>query len=155
MSAKQFKQLGKGVLKVVIDVNLFVSGVISKKGNPARLLELWRNSAFLAIISEQMLKDIKRALHYPHIKNKYSLKDEEIEQAVDTIEKFAIVVPDVINLDVIKEDPDDNKVLACALVAKADCIVSGDKRHLLKLGIFKDIPIITVKDFLDSIESNI
>lgn len=150
MSAKQFKQSGKSVFKAVIDINLFVSSVINKNGTPAKLLQAWRDNAFLLIISEQMLEDVKRVLQYPQIKNKYNLKDDEIKQVVDTIKNFAIVFPDVIELDVIKEDPDDNKVLACALGAKADCIVSGD-RHLLKLGVFGDIPIVTAKDFLDNI----
>lgn len=139
------------MFKVVIDANLFVSALISKKGNPARLLQLWSEWAFLVIISEQMLKEMQRVLQYPRIKNKYNLKDEQIAQAVDTIKKFAIILPDVIILDVVKEDPDDNKVLACALAAKADYIVSGDKA-LLSLGGFEDIPIVAVKDFLDIIE---
>lgn len=141
------------MLKVVIDINLFVSGVISKKGNPARLLQLWHNRAFLVIISEQMVEDLGRVLRYPRLKNKYNLQNEEIEQAVSAIKKFAVMLPNTIELDVIKDDPDDNKVLACALAVKADYIVSGDS-HLLDLGIFKDIPIVTVKDFIDNIEFN-
>ena len=139
------------MFKAVIDTNLFVSALISKKGSPARLLQLWRERAFLVIISEQMLKEIQRVLQYPRIKNKYNLKDEQIAQAVDTIKKFAIILPDIISLDVVKEDPDDNKVLGCALAVKADYIVSGDK-VLLTLGGFEDIPIVAVKDFLDIIE---
>ena len=96
------------MLKAVVDINIFVSGLISKKGNPARLLQLWYDRAFLVVISEQMLEEFGRVLRYPHIRNKYNLKDEEIEQAVNTIEKFAIVLPDLIELDVIKDDPDDN-----------------------------------------------
>jgi putative PIN family toxin of toxin-antitoxin system len=141
------------MLKAVIDINLFVSGVISKKGNPARLLQLWYDRAFLVVISEQMVEELGRVLRYPHIRNKYNLKDEEIEQVVGTIKKFAVVLPDVIKVDVVKDDPDDNKVLACALAVKADYIVSGD-RHLLDLGVFEDIPIVTVKDFIDNIEPN-
>jgi putative PIN family toxin of toxin-antitoxin system len=140
------------VLKVVIDINLFVSGLISKKGNPAKLLQLWHDHAFLLVISEQMVKEIERVLQYPRIRNKYNLKDEEIEQAVGTIKKFAVVLPDAIELGVVKDDPDDNKVLACALAAQADYIVSGDG-HLLKLGVFENTPIVTTKDFLGSIES--
>lgn len=94
------------MLKAVIDTNLFVSGLISKKGNPAKLLQLWHDH---------------------------------------------VVLPDAVELDVVKDDPDDNKVLACALAAHADYIVSGDG-HLLKLGVFKNIPIVTAKDFLDSAE---
>ncbi|MBU4305361.1 MAG: putative toxin-antitoxin system toxin component, PIN family [Candidatus Omnitrophica bacterium] len=139
------------MLKAVIDTNLFVSAVISKKGSPARLLQLWCEHAFLVIISEQMVEEIERVLTYPRIRNKYNLKNEEIGQAVSTIKKFAVVLPDVIKLDIVKDDPDDNKVLACALMVKADYIVSGDS-HLLSLGVFEDIPIVTVKDFLDFIE---
>lgn len=141
------------MLKAVIDINLFVSGMISKKGNPAKLLQLWQDRAFLVVISEQMVEELGRVLRYPHLRNKYNLKDEEIELAVGTIKKFAIVLPDVIKLNVIKTDPDDNKVLACALAVQADYIVSGDS-HLLDLGVFENIPIVTVKYFIDHIESN-
>ena len=141
------------MLKAVIDINLFVSGMICKKGNPAKLLQLWRDRAFLVIISEQMVEELERVLRYPHIRNKYNLKDEEINLAVGTIKKFAIVLPDAIKLNVIKDDPDDNKVLACALAVKADYIVSGDS-HLLDLGVFENIPIVTVKYFIDNIEPN-
>lgn len=137
------------MLKAVIDVNLFVSAIISKKGNPAKLLQLWRNRAFLAVISEQMLEELKRVLRYPRIRNKYNLKDEDAAMAVNAIRKFAVVLPDRLKIEVIKDDPDDNKVLACALEAKADYIVSGDN-HLLDLGVFENIPIVTVKDFIDN-----
>ena len=140
------------MLKAVIDVNLFISGMISKKGNPAKLLQLWRDRAFIVVISEQMVEELVRVLRYPRIRNKYNLKDEDIELAVGTIRRFAIVLADAIKIDVIKDDPDDNKVLACALAVKADYIVSGDN-HLLDLGIFENIPIVTVKDFINNIES--
>ena len=45
-------------------------------------------------------------------------------------------------------DPGDEMVLECALAAEADYIVSGDKRHLLPLRAFRDIPIISPSDFL-------
>ncbi|GAG74095.1 unnamed protein product, partial [marine sediment metagenome] len=50
-------------------------------------------------------------------------------------------------LDIIKEDPEDNKVLECALFGKADYIVTGDK-HLLKLCKFNNIKILTPIEFL-------
>ena len=147
MSARQRGRSEKNMLKAVIDVNLFVSGMISKKGNPAKLLQLWRGRAFLVVISEQMIEELERVLRYPRVRTKYNLKDEDIGLAVGAIKKFAIVLPDLIKLNVIKEDPDDNKVLACALAAQADYIVSGDN-HLLDLGVFENIPIVTVKGFI-------
>jgi len=140
------------VLKTVIDTNLFVSSIINKSGIPAKLLQAWQDHDFLLIISDQMLEEMRRVLQYPHIKNKYNLKDDDIAKVIDTIERFAVVLHDVEGVDVISEDPDDNKVLACAIAAEADFIISGDK-HLLKLGKFEDIPIMTAKDFLKKMES--
>ncbi|MFH1283508.1 MAG: putative toxin-antitoxin system toxin component, PIN family [bacterium] len=139
------------MFKVVIDINIFVSSLIKKDSVPARLIQLWRENAFLIIISEQMLKEIQRVLQYPHIKDKYKLTSEDINLAISSIEKDAIVLTDVLELDVIKEDPDDNKVLACALEVRADYIISGDK-HLLDLRIFEDIPIVKVKEYLDILD---
>jgi len=45
-------------------------------------------------------------------------------------------------------DPFDEIVLECALAAGADFIVSGDKRHFLSLGGFRNIPILSPEDFL-------
>jgi predicted nucleic acid-binding protein len=52
---------------------------------------------------------------------------------------------------VIPDDPDDERILACAIDGRADLIVSGD-RHLLDLESYADIPIITVRDFLERLE---
>jgi predicted nucleic acid-binding protein len=46
-------------------------------------------------------------------------------------------------------DPDDDRILECALAASAEVIVTGD-RDLLDLGAFRDTPIMTPRQFLDS-----
>jgi uncharacterized protein len=55
-------------------------------------------------------------------------------------------------LSVISDDPDDNRVLECALKGEADVIVSRD-RHLLKLANYQGISIVTVRQFLESAEA--
>ncbi|MGH9350638.1 MAG: putative toxin-antitoxin system toxin component, PIN family, partial [Terriglobia bacterium] len=60
------------------------------------------------------------------------------------------VRPDL-DLDVVKDDPDDNRVLECAWAGRADYVVSGD-RHLLGLASYEGIPIITVRRFLEEAE---
>jgi predicted nucleic acid-binding protein len=52
-------------------------------------------------------------------------------------------------LDAVPDDPDDNRVLECAVEGKADFIVSGD-RHLLRLGSYEAIEIVTVRQFLET-----
>jgi len=90
------------VLKVVVDANLVVSAIINKTGTPAKLLQAWRDNVFLLIISDQMLEEIERVLQYPHLKNKYKLMDEEIERVITAIKRFAVILPDIITVDVIK-----------------------------------------------------
>jgi len=56
-----------------------------------------------------------------------------------------------VELDVIKEDPPDNRILECASTVGSDYIVTGDK-DLLRLGSYASIRILSVSQFLDIIE---
>jgi uncharacterized protein len=64
------------------------------------------------------------------------------------------VVSTIKRLAVIVDDPDDDRVLECAIAGRADFIVSGD-RHLLKLGSYDGVSILTVRNFLDRINPSI
>ena len=68
-------------------------------------------------------------------------------------EVAAVVTPETV-VHVIQDDPDDNRVLECAVAGRADIIVSGD-RHLLKLGANAGIPIVTVREFLEASEATL
>jgi predicted nucleic acid-binding protein len=63
-----------------------------------------------------------------------------------------VVVNPTAILEVIKDDPDDNRVLECALAGEANYIVSGDRR-LLQLSSYEGIPILTVWQFMDAVET--
>ena len=135
------------MLKVVIDTNQFVSSVINKRGPSAELLDAWRNHHFVLILSTSILDELKRVLLYPHIFKKYKLTQSEIDFLVNLLEHDAIMVSGSLEVNIVKDDPDDNKFLACALEAEADYIVSGDS-HLLSLKSYKDISILSVNEFL-------
>jgi putative PIN family toxin of toxin-antitoxin system len=66
------------------------------------------------------------------------------------LEAVAEVVSTTQTLSRLKDDPDDDRVLECALAGRADIIVTGD-RHLLKLGAFEGTPIVTARQFMDRI----
>lgn len=135
------------MLKVVVDTNQFVSSLITRKGPSAGLLQAWREHAYILITSTEILKEVARVLRYPRIARKYSLREEDIKSFLNLIEHEAVILPETIKINVIKDDPDDNKILACALEAQAQYIVSGDN-HLLNLRQYKDIAIVTVREFL-------
>ena len=135
------------MLKAVIDTNQFVSSLISKQGPSAQLIDRWREQRFILVTSPEIIAEIQRVLEYPHISKKYKLSKSDVQSLLTLIEHEAVVIPKLPAVHVIKDDPDDDKFLACAFAARAEYIVSGD-RHLLSLGSYKSISIVTVKEFL-------
>lgn len=135
------------MFKVVVDTNQFISSLISKKGASARLIDAWQQYRFRLIISRDIFDEIKRVLHYPRISKACKLSPSEMDVFIALIRKRAVILMDVPTVNVIKDDPDDNAVLACAILAKADYIVSGDE-HLLALREYQGIQILSVRDFL-------
>lgn len=139
--------------KVVLDTNVFVSSLLVRSGLPARVLEGWGERRYLLVTCPAIVAEIRAVLGYPRIRRKYGVTDEDVEELVALVEREALVVPGEAEVGaVIPEDPADERVLACAVEAEADCIVSGDQ-HLLGLGEYRGIPILTVRAFLESLES--
>jgi predicted nucleic acid-binding protein len=70
----------------------------------------------------------------------------------DVLAESATLVFPMENAAGATTDPDDEMILECALAAEADFIVTGDKKHLLPLRQFRDIPIVSPADFLRLLE---
>jgi len=139
------------MLRVVIDTNVIVSGILSRKGAPAELLNIWRERRFLLLSSADIVAEVRAVMQYPRIRHKYNISDDEIEQMITLLEHDALLVAGDSNVvGSVLDDPQDEMFLACALDGLADVIVSGD-HHLLDLGVFRDIPIITARQLLDQL----
>ena len=140
------------MLRAVLDTNVFASSLLNKTGAPARLLGAWQSGDYLLVISPPIIAEIKGVLELPRIREKYALTDNDISRLLDLLEKDSVLVPGLSHVNkIIPQDPTDEIFLACALDARADVIVSGD-RHLLSLKAFEGIPIMTVKSFLDLLD---
>ena len=140
------------MLKVVLDTNIFVSSLLSKAGRPAMVIDAWRASRYLLVTSPSIISEIKRVVEAPSIRKKYCLGRDRIARLILLLEKDTIVVPGLSTVaGAIPKDPTDETFLSAALDAKADLIVSGD-RHLLDLGEYKGVPILTVRQFLELLE---
>ena len=138
-------------MKVVLDTNLFVSATIASQGKPAQILDAWRARRFGLVIREDILEEIREVLCRPHIRKRHQWTQEEIDCFLDGLGEMATITPGELEVKAVADDPDDNMYLACAVEGEADYIVSGDQ-HLLKLGAFKGIQIITPAQFLDILE---
>lgn len=133
----------KPKLKVVFDTNIYVSGLLFG-GNPRACLLLAREGVILLFTSNSLLFELSQKFN-----QKFKWQEPEIKDLLLGIKKYSTVVEPQTRLNVIKNDPPDNRVLECAIQAKVNYIISGDKKHLLSLKKFKDIPIVSAKDFLD------
>ena len=126
----------------VFDTNVLFSGT-GWRGRPFDCLELARAGMVDGVTCLEILFELTDKLQ-----SKLSFT---LEQAVDTLADlltYLRVVPVTGTLKAVPADPDDDKVLECAVVAGATHIVTGDRRHLLPMGQFQGMPIVTPADFL-------
>jgi len=135
-------------VKIVIDANHFASGIIKPNSNPAKILDLVKQNQVELILSPSIIKEIKRILLYPKIQKYHRKTDREIDAFFEDILIFAWIVEGKKIVNVIEDDPTDNKYLACAYEGEADYIISGD-HHLLDLKSYQGIEIIKAKTLLN------
>jgi uncharacterized protein len=135
------------MLRTVIDTNTWVSGLIWS-GAPRALIQRVVEGEMRGITSSTLAREFERVLHYPRIE-KALVKRGLVATVLST--QFALL-NDLVEAAPITQrvsrDPDDDAVLACALAAKADLIVSGDQ-DLLVLQAFEGIPIVTAAQALE------
>ena len=133
--------------KAVFDTNVYISA-LGFGGIPEQLLELATGPGrqFQLYASHDILKEIMKVLG----SDKFKFTKEEIADAISVIDDAADVVSPGIRLNIIKHKT-DNRILECAVKARVDYIVSGDK-HLLGLKEYKGIRSITPAQFLKILE---
>jgi hypothetical protein len=134
-------------MRVVLDANVFASGLISEKGASARILACWQEERFEPVVSEAALEEIDRILHYPRIQQQYRLPEEAIGRLMALLRMQATTVYPTEELHVVERDPTDNRYLECARAGHASIIVSGDK-HLLDMGAYEGIQILSPAGFV-------
>jgi putative PIN family toxin of toxin-antitoxin system len=118
-------------LRAVLDVNVFISALLSPHGAPAELLRAWIAGRFELIVSALLLAELGRALAYPKLRAR--IPTEDAARVVEWLEQTATLVrdPDVDVSPVRSVDPGDDYLLALAASQRA-LLVSGDA-HLLAL----------------------
>jgi putative PIN family toxin of toxin-antitoxin system len=135
------------MIRAVLDANVFVSALLSPKGLPSKILAVWRAERFHLVTSPAILEEIGRVLQYPKIALRHRWPRERIRLFMEDLARLAILTPGERTLDVIAEDPSDNRYLECAVEGDADYIGSGDQ-HLLQLVTYEKIRVLTPSEFL-------
>ncbi len=131
------------MIRLVIDTNVFVSALISTTSIPALLLDE-AGKKYSLFISKEILSEVEDVIS----REKFGFTIQKISSALEAILSFSEIIDPEIKVDVIKSDPDDNKILECAIACGASYIVSGDS-HLLELREYGSIKIINPKTALE------
>jgi len=134
-------------MRIVLDTNIIVSRYVTPRGRVARIVDLWEQGAFELVTSEVILGEYARVLNYPRLRPIHRLTDAQLAEIDEGFRELTELIEPDESPAVVKEDPDDDHFLACAGSGEADCLVTGDP-HLLKLGSYQEIPILSPADFL-------
>ena len=113
-------------MKVVLDTNVLLSGLMFPDGAPGRVVAAWREARFDLVISVHQLAEIGRTLAYPKIRRILDWDGQRIEQFIRQLYIRAQIVDlDGIAVEV-PADPDDVPILATLVAAKTDLLITGD-----------------------------
>jgi len=132
---------------VVLDTNVLISTLLSTEGPPAQIIEHWEGGVFDVATSGPLLDELKRALGYERLRKFIEMTPEEINTLLRGWRSTAIFVSPKMELDIVGDNPDVNRVLECAVSAGAKYILSGDD-HLLDLGEYRGIEILPPAGFV-------
>ncbi len=133
--------------RVVFDTNIVISGLLNPAGVPSRILQYLTLEIYELLVSEEILAEYQATL------NKFGkIRNRVRKGLLKKIHEYATRVRPKEKIEVIKEDPADNKFLECAVAGKASALVSGD-RDLLNLKEFRGIEIIKAADYLKALDS--
>lgn len=136
-------------MRLVLDTNIVASGLLWD-GTPARLIDAAQAGVIEIYTSRTLVAELTRILKRAKFAKAIATSGVGIEGLVLGYAELASLVEPMPIPPTIIADPDDDHVLACALAAEAELIVSGD-RHLLGLGMYQNIEIITAAQALERI----
>lgn len=132
-------------MRITVDTNILISS-LGWNGAESAIIEMVLESKLELCLSTQILGEFYRVVRYP----KFGFSDGEIDGFIGRLLAGAVLVEPGLALSVITEDPDDNKVIECAVEGNSRYIISGD-RHLLNLGKYQGIEIMRAPDFIKEI----
>lgn len=137
-------------MKVVLDTNVIVSGLLWQ-GLPNELLKLVKQGKLQFCITLSLLKELSKVLNNPKFSPRIVRLNTSVEELITGLLELLTMFPDEKIAPVVKDDPDDDNVLSCALISGAKYIITGDP-HLLELENWSNISILSPRQFIDCIK---
>lgn len=132
--------------RAVLDTNVLVSVTLSK-GAPYEVLQHAEDGDFVSVTSPSIIHETRDVL----TRDKIPFSESQVDTFIEKILSVSEVIAPEIELDVVEDDPDDNKIIECAVAGNAEYIISGDS-HLLSIGEYDGVLILQPDGFLNRLE---
>ena len=134
-------------MRLVLDTNVVVSALLWG-GTPYRLVEAAAAGDIELATSPSLLAELGEVLGRRHLASRLIAQRSSVEQAIVLYGEMTLQVSPLDTPRVVAGDADDDQVIAAAVAAQADLIVTGDRRHLLPLGSHQGIAIVSPAEAL-------
>ena len=130
-------------MRVVLDTNVFISSFLGT-GTPRKIIDFWKEGKITICLSKEIVDE------YIEVLERLGLSGEKgVEEFLQLFARnfHSLFTAKTPNLEIVKNDPDDNKFFECAVVLKAQFIIPGDKA-VLKIKNYMGIKILSPKQFI-------
>lgn len=131
-------------MRVVLDPNVLLSALVFPGSKPDQVLQRVRSGEVELFLSSFILAELERIL-----RDKFRFTKRQTGERVTVIRRMAALVEPAERIALVAAKDDDNRILECAMAARADYLVTGDKEHLLPLQCIGTTQIVTPAAFLE------
>ena len=136
--------------RAVLDSSVLVSAFLTPHGSVVRLLRAPMRDRYALCLSDAILTETAETLlSKSRLRRSFAYADNDVREYVRWLLTQAVMVPDSPAPRVVLNDPKDDPIVAAAVAAKADYLVTGDRAHLLPIGEYQGIRIISPRQFLE------
>ena len=142
--------------RAVLDSSVLISAFLTPAGTCAQLLHAAERGVFVLCLSPPLIAETAGVLlREAKLQRSYGYDHAKVEEFCNTLNASAQLSTDLPDLSgAVPLDPKDDMIVATAVAAKADYLVTGDRKHLLERGTYEGIRIVTPRAFLDLLGKN-
>lgn len=135
-----------------LDANVLASGFVRANPNaaPTRLIDLWQAKGYELIVSQHIITEVENTFADPYFRQRMS--DRRVFRSLALLRNQASIVPITVEVHGVATHPEDDLVLATAVSAEADYLVTGDG-PLQKVGYYEAVTILSPRAFLDLLKA--
>ena len=142
------------MISAVLDTNIIVSGTIVAGGIPDRLLQAARAGQFTLVTSDVIVAEAVRALGRDRVRRKYRIAGDDVERVRQLLEQELVSTPITVQVAGVATHPEDDMILATAVSARADYLVTGDVQ-LQRLETYRGVAIVSPRRFLEILHGGV